>query len=159
MIWNTDIDDFQFFGVDAIDAPNKGSTAGARRANFPVGVNTEARASSPIRPGGTGPVIIKVSWFPNNNTLGDIRWRLSYGFRPYGSGVVSPSDTIVHHQTTPEVQNQLMEQDFEIPDIFGSMSGFMNFKVQRRGTHSNDTYAGTARVLGFCFRRNRIPKP
>jgi hypothetical protein len=159
VIWNTDIDDFQFFGIDSIDAPNKGSTAGTRRANFPAGINTEARATHPIRPGGTGPVMLKVSWFPNSTGTGDVRWRVQYGFHSFGSVVVSPSNNIVHVQAAPGIQNQLMEQGFEIPDIFGSASGVMNLKIQRRGTHGDDTYTGTARMVGFCYRRNRIPKP
>ncbi len=158
MIWNTDIDDFQFFGVDAIGAPNKGSTAGTRRANFPTAIDTEARATYPIRPGGIGPVILRLSWFPNNAGTGDVRWRVLYGFNPFGSVITAPSNNIVHLQAAPGTQNQHMEQGFEIPDIFGGGSGIMNLKIQRRGTNINDTYTGTARVIGFCYRRNRIPK-
>jgi hypothetical protein len=42
-------------------------------------------------------------------------------------------------------------------DIAGS--GQLTIHAQRRGVHSTDTYLGTARVVGFCYRRNRIPKP
>jgi len=159
VLWNVDIDDFQFFSIDSINVPNKGSTAGTRRANFRANTNTEARATYPIQPGGVGPATIKISWFPSNVNTGNVRWRIQYGFHTVGSVITAPSNSIVQVQAAPGVKNQLMTQGFEIPDIFGGASGIMNFKIQRRGTHTGDTYTGIARLIGFCYRRNRIPKP
>ncbi len=158
VVWNTDIDEYSFFTIDSVDAPNKGTTAGIRRSNFPDATNSEARFIHPVRAGGVGPVHVGVSWFPNNNATGDIRWRLRYSFIPFGSGVVSPSNNVVEIQPSPGVQNQLTLQLFEIPESAIPGSGQLSIHVQRRGSAGSDTYTGTARVVGFCYRRNRIPK-
>lgn len=157
--WNTDINDFRFFGIDSVESPNKGTTQGMRRSNFPSSVNTQARFVHPTHIGDVGPISLEVSWFPNNNNVGNIRWRLQYTFTPFDSVVIKPSTNIVELQATPGVQNQLSIQFFEIPEMAVSGGGQLTIHIQRRGVHSTDTYAGTARVVGFCYQRNRIPKP
>lgn len=74
--------------------------------------------------------------------------------------IVQPNaNTIIVNQPAPGVQNQLMEQSFEIPDIFGVGSGVVSIHLERRGAHTQDTYLGTVRVIGIGMKRNRIPKP
>ncbi len=159
MKWNTDIDDFQFFGIDSISMPNKGTTAGMRRANFPSGINTKGRMIHPIRAEGIGPVNIRLSWFPNNSNSGNIRWRINYEFTPYNMVVSgNMNHKILSIVPSPAQQNQLSSTSFQIPTVDIPDSGQLTLHIHRRGTHSTDTYAGTARVVGIDYQRNRIPK-
>lgn len=128
---------------------------GAKVLGLPTGVNNILRFEQmlPNNYRAGQPINVYPVWAPEDATAGNVRFRYGYSYADEGD-VFSTDVKNVEDFAAPGAISKMVRSEFStnIPGTGLVPGSVLSMRLERRGGHANDTYGGSAGILGVALR-------